>query len=268
MFAAENRSIRVFGAETDYIVFGQGSRNLIILPGVGDGFRTVRGLAVPLALMYRKFAEDYRVFVFSRRRELPDGFPVSEMARDVGKAMEDIGAEPYDAIGVSQGGMIAQELALQFPDRIGKLVLTVTAPGPNEIMKETLGNWLAWAQDGDYGRILMDSTERSYTGKVLKKNLRQVRLLSLVSVPKDLSRFQILCRSCLQYDVRRLLNGIRCSTFVIGGGRDRVLGPEASLELERGIERSELFLYPELSHGLYDQAEDFQDRVLSWLRRD
>ena len=268
MHVPENHTICTCGAETDYIVYGRGKRNLLILPGAGDGFRTVRGLAFPFAMLYRRFADDFRVYVFSRRRTLPDGFSVLEMAKDVGTAMEELGAEPYDIIGVSQGGMIAQELALQYPDRIGKLVLVVTAAAPNAQMKEALGNWIAWAEAGDYGRILADSTERSYTGETLKKNMKQVRIMSRLSKPKDLSRFLILCQSCLGHDVRNRLDEIRCRTLILGGGMDRVVGPDASYELAAGICDSELYMYPEYSHGLYDQAADFQERVLTWLKSD
>ena len=44
---------------------------MIIIPGVGDGFKTVKGLAIPFAMMYKCFSKDYKVYVFSRRNNIP-----------------------------------------------------------------------------------------------------------------------------------------------------------------------------------------------------
>ena len=57
----------------DYVEFGYGSRPLIILPGLGDGLRTVHGQAVNLAFYYRKIAPYYRVYIFSRKNKLEEG---------------------------------------------------------------------------------------------------------------------------------------------------------------------------------------------------
>ena len=72
---------------TDYIRFGTGCRNLVILPGLGDGLQTVKGTALPMAWMYRIFARDFTVYCFSRKTELPQGHSTRDMARDLKEAM-------------------------------------------------------------------------------------------------------------------------------------------------------------------------------------
>ena len=42
---AKNGNIRINGFDCDYISFGSGSDPLIMLPGVGDGFKTAKGVA-------------------------------------------------------------------------------------------------------------------------------------------------------------------------------------------------------------------------------
>ena len=59
--------------QMDYIRFGSGERVLILLPGLGDGLRTVKGTALPMALLYRKFAKHFTVYAFSRREPLDEG---------------------------------------------------------------------------------------------------------------------------------------------------------------------------------------------------
>lgn len=74
----------------DYIRFGNGKKVLIMLPGLGDGLQTVKGTVLPMALMYRQFAKDYTVYMFSRKEELPQGYTTREMARDRAAAMEQL----------------------------------------------------------------------------------------------------------------------------------------------------------------------------------
>ena len=110
-----NGTLQIAGAAMDYIRFGRGGRTLIILPGLGDGLRTVKGTALPMALMYRAFGKDFTVYAFSRRNSLPQGFTTRDMARDVAQAMEQLGIARADIFGVSMGGMIAQYLAVDHP---------------------------------------------------------------------------------------------------------------------------------------------------------
>ena len=58
------------GNAVDYARFGRGPRVLIMLPGVGDGLKTAEGMALPMAVLYRELAEDFTVYMISRRREL------------------------------------------------------------------------------------------------------------------------------------------------------------------------------------------------------
>ena len=109
----KNERICVNGAESEIAVFGRGSRNLIILPGAVDAFRTVKGMALPLSLMYRKFSPHYRVYFISRRYQMPKGFTTADMADDIAAIMEKEQLANADVFGVSQGGMIAQQLALR-----------------------------------------------------------------------------------------------------------------------------------------------------------
>lgn len=106
----------------DYIRFGSGEKHLVILPGLGDGLQTVKGTAIPMTLMYRIFARDYTVWAFSRKNALPVGSTTRDMARDQAQAMEKLGIAQADVFGVSMGGMIAQHLAVDYPEKVGKLV--------------------------------------------------------------------------------------------------------------------------------------------------
>ena len=73
MLQAKNGSVNLPTGTQDYIRFGSGMKTLVMIPGVGDGLKTVKGMALPFAFLYRKLAKDFTVYVFSRRRILPLG---------------------------------------------------------------------------------------------------------------------------------------------------------------------------------------------------
>ena len=261
---AKNENVRLNGYDCDYISFGSGSDVLIMLPGVGDGFKTAKGVAIPFAFMYRCFAESFKVYVFSRRNNMPVGFTTEEMAHDLSDIMEVLGIGSASVFGVSQGGMIAQQMAIQHPDKVNNLVLAVTASRPNDIMKDALSSWLEMADRDDYKGIMLDTAERSYTGEYLERG-RMINSMLAGIKPKDYTRFRILCESCLQHDVYDDLEKISCPTLIIGAGLDKVLGPEASTEMKSRISGSQLYMYEGYSHGVYEQAKDFNARVLRYL---
>lgn len=60
MFKARNGCVKLPDMEMDFISFGSGNKNLIMIPGLGDGLKTVKGLALPFAFMYRCFASKYK----------------------------------------------------------------------------------------------------------------------------------------------------------------------------------------------------------------
>ena len=123
IYQAKNDTVTVRGGDMDYIRFGTGERILIMIPGLGDGLRTVKGTAKPMAAMYREFTRDFTVYAFSRVNNLPAGHTTRDMARDLAQAMEQLGIEKADILGVSMGGMIAQHLAIDHPRKVDKLVL-------------------------------------------------------------------------------------------------------------------------------------------------
>ena len=113
-----------------YASFGHGPRVLVILPGLSDGLATVRGKALFLAAPYRKFFDNWTVYMFSRKDEMPEGYSIREMAQDQAEVLKLLGLEKVSVMGVSQGGMIAQLLAAEYPELVEKLVIAVSAPPP------------------------------------------------------------------------------------------------------------------------------------------
>ena len=267
MLNAKNGRLAIRTGEMDYIRFGSGSRTLVMIPGVGDGLKTVKGMALPFALMYRELAKDFTVYVFSRRVNLAPGMTTRDMAEDLNQALEALDLSGVCLVGVSQGGMIAQWLTIDRPDKVSRLVLTVTLCRPNPTVRDVISRWSDMAQRGDYRGIMLDTAERSYSEKRLEKAKLSYQFLGSFGKPKSFDRFLIQAASCLTHDAYEELPRISCPTLVIGGTDDRIVTGEASQEIASRIPGAELYMYDGLGHGLYEEAPDFWGRVREFCVR-
>ena len=262
---AKGGRVFVGGCGMDYVSFGSGKRVLVMLPGLGDALATMRHMALPLAAQYRMYAGRYRVYVFSRKDELEEGYSTRDMARDPAEAMRALGLAGADVLGVSQGGMIAQYVAIDAPELVGRLVLAVTTAKGDAQMRRVIGHWSALAERGDYRRLMVDTAERTYSEAYLKRYRRLYPVLTRIGKPKDFDRFLVQAAACLSHDARAELEKISCPTLVIGGGCDRIVGAAAAGGLAERIAGSRLHVYRELGHGAYEEAKDFHARVMRFL---
>jgi len=266
-YNAKNGSLEIGNTDMNYISFGKGRRVLIMIPGVGDGLKTVKGMAKPFSLMYREFAKEYTVYVFSRKNSLEEGYSTKDMAKDVVFGMKTLGIDKASIIGVSQGGMIAQHMAIDYPEVIEKLVLVVTLGRQNEIIKSAVEGWIEKAKENNYKDIMIDFSERSYSEKSIKKYRRLYPIMTIIGKPKDFTRFIIQATSCITHDTYDELNKIKAETLIIGGDKDRVVGGHTSKELADKIPNCEVKIYEGLGHSAYEEAKDFKDVVLEFLKR-
>ena len=257
--------MKIGSGEMNYIRFGTGERILVMLPGLGDGLRSVRGTALPMALMYRAFAKAFTVYAFSRENGLPQGYTTREMAADQAQAMELLGIQKADVLGISMGGMIAQYLAIDYPEKVGKLILTVTSARPNPILRSSIGEWVSCARRGDHTAFMDSNMRRIYSENYYRKNKWLVPIMGKLTKPKSYDRFFIQADACLKHSAYESLHRIQSPTLVIGGGKDSALGGDASREIAAQIPGAELRMFEQLGHGLYEEAENFNQTVLQYL---
>lgn len=265
-YHAKNGNLEIDDTDMDYISFGNGKKTLIMIPGLGDGLKTAKGMAIPFAFLYRSFAKDYTVYVFSRKNKLEEGCSTRDMAKDLHRVMMQLGIENADIVGVSQGGMIAQYLAIDYPEAVNKLVLVVTLARQNEVIQGVIPRWIKMAQEKDYKGIMIDTAEKSYTEMRLKQYRPFYPIFGNVGKPKDFSRFLIMAKACIEHDAYDELDQIKAPTFIIGGDCDKIVSGKASEEIAERIKGSELKMYHGFGHGVYEEAKDFNQVVLEYLR--
>jgi pimeloyl-ACP methyl ester carboxylesterase len=262
LYGAKELKLTANGMQFDYIRFGSGNRTLIMIQGLNT--RGIKGAALSLAYMYRIFAKEYTVYLFDRRPVVYDGITVRDMAADIASAMDALGLRNADVFGTSQGGMIAQYLAIDRPDLVRRLVLAVTLSRNNDTVKQVVGDWIEMAERGDMKRFVLDMAEKMYSETYVKKYRPLMPLLTILQKPKDVKRFVILAKSCLTCDTYDILDKIKCPTLVIGGKQDKVVSGVASEEIAEKL-GCPLHMYENLGHAAYEEAQDFNQMVYDFL---
>lgn len=262
-YNAKEDTLKLDNVQMDYLTFGNGTKPLIMIQGLNTN--GIKGAAVSLAYMYRIFAKEYKVYLFDRRAEVYDGITVREIAGDIAKAMDALGISKADVFGVSQGGMIAQYLAIDRPDLVNKLVLAVTLSKNNEIVKEVLANWIDLTKRGEFKQLVLDMAVKMYSDAYVKRYKPFMPLLTLMQKPKDVERFLILAKACLTCSTYEELDKITCPVLVLGGRLDKVVTGEASEEIASKL-GCEIYMYEDLGHAAYEEASDFNERVYNFFR--
>ena len=265
LYQVKNGRVSVEGGSLDYIRFGTGKKNLLMLPGLGDGLKTVQGTALPMALMYRMFAREFTVWAFSRRNDQKPGSTTRDMAGDAALAMDALGIGKADVFGVSMGGMIAQWLAIDHPEKVGKLILAVTCAQPNPILTEAVEEWIALAKLGDHTGFMDSNLKRIYSDAYYRKNRWMAPIVGKLTKPKSYDRFFTLADACLTHDAQGYLHQIQSPALVIGGEQDKALGPDASRQIAAAIPGAQLKMYPQWGHGVYEEEKEFNRLVLNFL---
>ena len=262
MYNAKELKLNVQNMQFDTITFGSGTKPLVMIQGLNT--RGIKGASLSLAYMYRIFAKDYRVYLFDRRPVVREGITVRDMASDIAAAMDILGVTNADVFGVSQGGMIAQYLAIDRPDLVRKLVLAVTLSQNNDTVTQVVSSWIEMAELGAMKELVADMAEKMYSDAYVKRYRPFMPLLTILQKPKDVQRFVILAKACLTCNTYEFLDKIQCPVFVLGGRQDKVVTGEASEEIAAKL-GCKIHMYDSLGHAAYEEAKDFNQIVYDFL---
>ena len=264
LYNAKEQTLTIENIEMDYITFGNGTKPMLMIQGLNTN--GIKGSAVPLSFMYRIFVKEYKIYLFDRRKNLPENITVRELAADIALAMDTLGLKKADVFGVSQGGMIAQYLAIDRPDLVNKLVLAVTISRNNDTVEKVIGDWICMTEKEEWKALVNDMAVKMYSDAYIRKYKMMMPLLTAMQKPKDVKRFLTLAKACLTCNAYEELDKIKCPVFVIGGKCDKVVTGEASEEIAEKL-GCEIYMYEKLGHAAYEEAKDFNQRVLAFLKK-
>jgi len=194
------------------------------------------------------------------------------LADDTAALMDHLGIPSAHIIGVSMGGMIAQEFALRHPPKVRALVLGCTTPGgPRSI--RIGGDAVA----GAYSTQPMTAEER---GKALAEAAFSKRFIaqhpqiitSMIEArrnrPIDSVGFAHRMKAAFEHDTYDRLAEIRCPTLVITGKDDALISWENSRLLAERIKGAEQVILEPTGHCFWlEQPEASRDAIARFLGR-
>ena len=246
--------------------FGKGEKTMVILPGLS--VQSVMGLAGAIRREYSEMENDFTIFVFDRREELPPVYPISEMAKDTVEAFKALGLREIFLFGASQGGMIAMTIALENPELVKSLVVGSSVSEVPDDRFEKIEGWLDLAKKKESTALYLSFGKAIYPPHLFKKNRLMLVLASKTVSEKDLERFIILAEGTRGFNVTERLDEIRCPVLVIGARDDNVLGPDAAEMIEEGLKGKpnfSVYMYDGFGHAAYDTAPDYRQRLLAFF---
>ena len=263
-YNAKEDDLKIGTGMVHYITFGKGDKPLVMIPGLR--LANIEGGSKPVAWFYRLFAKDYKVYMFDRKDNLKDPVTIHDLAEDTADAMRTLGIKNACVFGASQGGAIAQDLAIHHPELVKKMVLGVTLSRPNPTIEKCIHLWIDMANNKGLGAVAEDYTYRGFSESYLKKNKMFIPLSLKLQKFMDKDRFIALAKAVLTVDTYDRLNEIKCPVLVLAGGQDKIASRQASVEM---IEKlgCDHYIYEELGHEAYSESKDFNRRIFEFFRR-
>ena len=264
---------------TSYVERPDGARIAWEAEGPEDGAAVllIMGLAYPAAMWFRlvpALAERYRVIRVDNRGaghtgDVPGApYTVETMAADCLAVLDAAGVQSAHVVGISMGGLMAQELALTAPDRLLSLCLTATHPG----IAHAVVNPEAMAMLMKRGEMTpQEAAEASVPYNSAPGTPRErIEEDWAVRFPLAATNEGYLAQAMgtSQWDGYDRITGITTPTLVLHGDLDALVPPDNGRILADRIPGAELVLVPDANHVLMtDQPEQVTKVLLDWLDR-
>jgi 3-oxoadipate enol-lactonase len=259
------------GVELYYEIHGEGEPLLLIM-----------GLAHNL-LSWKKslpfLAEHFKVIVFDNRgtgrSSKPEtSYSIEIMAEEAKAVLDAAGVETAHVYGISMGGMIAQRLALSYPNRVKSLILGCTSPGGiNQVQPET-----------DVIMILLSgasipttpleaawaSVPILYSTYFIENHRDTIadHIETLIEIPTPSHGFMQQLQACLGHDTYDELDEFRIPALIIHGDADRLIPVENGKMLAERIKDSELYIIQGAGHLYVTEAQKEADlAVIDFIKK-
>jgi pimeloyl-ACP methyl ester carboxylesterase len=258
------------GARIYYESFGKGPA-LLLIAGWGSS-----GLSWETSLL-ESLAQDHQVIALDNRgtgrSDKPrDDYSISLLAEDCIAVLNDAQVEHAHILGASMGGLIAQELVLNYQQRVSSVILCCTSCGWRNQIPESQ---LTFAQTllGGLGFVnreerLKMRMELLFSKSFVEREWQRLNehWMRLSKYPTPVYAFRNQWEALRRYDCCNRLSEIRVPTLIMGGDLDRLNPVQRLTELSQRINGSQLQIFPGLGHGfIVETREEVQSRILAFL---
>lgn len=243
--------------------------------GEGDPVLLIMGLGYALDMWYRTapvLSQRYRTISFDNRgvgrSDVPTGpYLMQAMAADAAAVMDSAGVARAHVFGISMGGMIAQEVALQYPERVRSLILGCTShggleavPADAEVIATLMARGTMSAEDGVRAMVPF-----IYDPSTPRERIEEDLEIRRRTFPTAAGYFAQV-QGIFAFEARHRLPQIKVPTLVVHGESDRLVPPENGRRIAKLIEGATLVMISQASHIFpTDQPEAAHQAILNFL---
>lgn len=237
---------------------------LLLIHGLMASGEMFAPILEALARQHRLIVPDLRGH--GRSRGLPPPYTTAQMALDLSRLLDDLGIGSTAVLGYSQGGAVAQQLALDDPGRCSRLVLACTYAFNMASLRERIEGRLVPLLISVIGM-------KGFTNLVVSVGLRhvsreRVALVTRVIASQDRHRMVEAWRAAMAFDSRPRLAEIRCPTLIVAGSNDAAVPLHHAQMLRDRISGSTLVVIDGADHALlWVRPEEFAEIVERFLEQ-
>ena len=228
-------------------------------------------------MLVRGLSEHFRVIIFDNRGVGKTGgtegeYSIKMFADDTVGLMDALGIEKAHVFGLSMGGMIAQEIALNYPERVEKLVLVVTHPGgaeavppKPEIMDLITLDWREHEPEEIIELWLKALFTPEFVEKypIVAKISKEKLMENMIAYEDHLKQLKAIA----DFNAYERLKNLKIPTLVIGAERDILVPPENSVKIAKAIPNAKLAIVKDAGHGvIVEKREEVLKLVLDFLK--
>ena len=238
----------IHGHEIHYVQRGEGEPLLLIQGMSGTHLSWGEPFLRELERDFAVTAYDHRGI--GRSGRVTDPFSIADLADDAARLLDRLELDSAHVLGISMGGMVAQQLALRHPDRLRTLTLGCTyAGGEGSSLTDpaVFGRLSESWQSGDRDRILRAGWEINVSSRFAgdEEAFAAFRAAAL-ELPVSMKVIMAQLHAISAHDTSAHLRDIAAPTLVIHGDEDQMLGvdngraiasriPDAKLEVLEGV---------------------------------
>ena len=252
--------------------------------GEGYPFLFVRGLSSSLEswppYSIAQFSKNFKTILFDNRgagkSDAPDGkYSAKMMAGDIIGLMDALSIKQAYLLGYSMGGCIAQELVLNYSNRITKLILTSSWVGPSHGIppipeKNPFTDMLSLLKEGNYEKVAKNLTGALFPEEYKKNNPKTIEKVfnNYLNNPPSPKGFESQAAYTETYDTYGRLSKIRIPTLILHGTEDVILPVKNAKILAEKIPSAELVLVENTGHGMIVQEnKHWTQKIIDFLKR-
>jgi 3-oxoadipate enol-lactonase len=257
----------------------------VIANGIAQFYRRV-GNGPPIVLIHAlgldhrlwneqvsQLAPSFQVIAYDVRghgaTDVPPGpYTLSDFAEDLADLLDALGIDKAHLVGISMGGMIAQEFALTWPERVYSLVLADTASEYNQEARRQFAERARIAEERGIAPLIEPTIDRWFTREFRERRPDEVNRIRSILSEAHPDGYAASCRAIARADLTERLVNITVPTLVLVGSEDHSTTPEMALEIHEHIPGSQFLVIEGAAHLTnVEKPHEFTRAIVETVKR-